>query len=68
MATTATPDNVVQAQPRSGKGKNEARRERRGGRIPAVLYGAKKDPVAISLDPKQINLILQSESGHNTIF
>jgi large subunit ribosomal protein L25 len=33
-----------------------------------VVYGAKKDAVAVALDPKQISRILHSESGHNTIF
>jgi large subunit ribosomal protein L25 len=61
---------VVEAQPRpeSSRGKNEARRLRVSGRIPAVVYGAKKDTVAVSVDPKQISRILHSESGHNTIF
>jgi large subunit ribosomal protein L25 len=61
---------VVEAQPRpdSSRGKNEARRLRAGGRVPGVLYGAKKQTVAVSLDPKQITRILHSESGHNTIF
>ena len=68
MATSATANNVIEAKPRQGKGKNEARRERKRGRIPAVLYGAKKDSVAISLDPKQVTRVLQSETGHNTIF
>jgi large subunit ribosomal protein L25 len=60
---------VVEAQPReeSSRGKNEARRLRASGRIPAVLYGAKKPALAISVDPKQISRILHSESGHNTI-
>ena len=61
---------VVEAQPRpdSSRGKNEARRLRASGRIPAVVYGAKKNAVAVSVDPKQISRILHSESGHNTIF
>jgi large subunit ribosomal protein L25 len=61
---------VVEAQPRpdSSRGKNEARRLRRSGRIPAVVYGARKAAVAISVDPKQISRILHSASGHNTIF
>ncbi|MGE5323940.1 MAG: 50S ribosomal protein L25 [Actinomycetota bacterium] len=61
---------VVEAQPRpdSSRGKNEARRLRASGRIPAVLYGAKKAAVAVSVDPKQISRILHSASGHNTIF
>jgi large subunit ribosomal protein L25 len=61
---------VVEAQARedSSRGKNEARRLRASGRVPAVVYGAKKPSVAVSVDPKQISRILQSESGHNTIF
>jgi large subunit ribosomal protein L25 len=61
---------VVQAQQRDDKsrGKNEARRLRASGRVPAVVYGAKKDAVAVSVDPKQITRILHSASGHNTIF
>lgn len=61
---------VVEAQtrPDASRGKNEARRLRAGGRIPGVLYGAKKSTLAVSLDPKQITRILHSESGHNTIF
>ncbi len=61
---------VVEAQPRAdeSRGKNEARRLRASGRVPAVMYGAKKQPVAVSVDPKQITKILHSESGHNTIF
>ena len=61
---------VVEAKtrPETSRGKNEARRLRAGGRIPGVLYGAKKSTVAVSVDPKQITRILHSESGHNTIF
>ena len=61
---------VVEAQPRAeaSRGKNEARRVRAAGRIPGVLYGAKKATVAVTLDPTQITRILHSESGHNTIF
>ena len=69
MATaTASEINLVEAQPRAERGKNEARRVRRSGRVPAVLYGAKKQTLALSVDPKQIARILTSESGHNTIF
>jgi large subunit ribosomal protein L25 len=61
---------VVEAQPRpdSSRGKNEARRLRVSGRVPAVVYGAKKNTVAVSLDPKVISRILASATGHNTIF
>lgn len=61
--------DVVVAKLREGKfNKNAARRVRRAGKIPAVLYGAGHDPVAIEVDPKQISRILYSETGHNTIF
>src|ERR1700721_1882668 len=60
---------VVVAKPREGKfNKNAARRVRVAGKIPAVLYGAGHNPVAIEVDPKQISRILFSETGHNTIF
>ena len=64
---------VVVAKPRqvpaNGKfNKNAARRVRVAGKIPAVVYGAGKESVAVEVDPKQILRILHSESGHNTIF
>ncbi len=65
---TVTEKQTVQAVPREAKTKNYARRVRKAGQVPAVIYGAGKEPAAISLDPKQIAAILQSETGHNTIF
>jgi len=60
---------AVSASIRSGKfNKNAARRVRVSGLIPAVLYGAGQESVAITLDPKTILKILHSETGHNTIF
>ena len=65
---TATENNLLEAQPRAAGNKNEARRVRKGGKIPAVVYGAGKDAMAVSVDPRQVARILHSESGHNTIF
>ncbi|WP_058187351.1 50S ribosomal protein L25 [Terracidiphilus gabretensis] len=60
---------VVIAKPREGKfNKNAARRVRVAGKIPAVLYGAGHEAIAVEVDPRQISRILYSESGHNTIF
>ncbi len=60
---------AVVATPRTGKfNKNHARRVRVAGKIPAVVYGAGQDAVAVSVDPKVITKILHSDSGHNTIF
>jgi large subunit ribosomal protein L25 len=65
---SSTIDAVV-ATPRTGKfNKNHARRVRVAGKIPAVVYGAGQDAVAVSVDPKVITKILHSDSGHNTIF
>jgi large subunit ribosomal protein L25 len=63
-------NEIVEAQPRTpeSRGKNEAGRVRLTGKIPAVVYGAKKDSIAVTVDPKQITKILHSDSGHNTIF
>ena len=67
MASTLE-QNVLEAQPREAGTKNHARRVRREGKIPAVVYGASKDAVPVSVDPRHVLRILRSESGHNTIF
>ena len=59
---------VVEAAPRAQRGKNEARRLRLTGRVPAVLYGGKGSAITLSVNAKQVNAILRSESGHNTLF
>jgi large subunit ribosomal protein L25 len=66
---TATPDkSLLEAQPRNAGTKNDARRVRREGKIPAVVYGAGKNATPVSVDPRQVSRILHSETGHNTIF
>jgi large subunit ribosomal protein L25 len=61
--------SAVVATKREGKfNKNHARRVRVAGQIPAVVYGAGKDSVAVAVDPRVITQILHSDSGHNTIF
>jgi large subunit ribosomal protein L25 len=59
---------VVEGAPRSTRGKNEARRIRKAGQLPAVLYGGKGVAIALSVNAKQVSAILRSESGHNTLF
>jgi large subunit ribosomal protein L25 len=60
---------TVSAVPREGKfNKNAARRVRASGKIPAVVYGAAEPAVAVEVDPRQIQKILHSEAGHNSIF
>ncbi|MGB6821876.1 MAG: 50S ribosomal protein L25 [Candidatus Acidiferrales bacterium] len=59
---------VVEATPREERGKGVARRIRRTGLVPAVLYGGKNKPVPMTVNARQVARILRSETGHNTIF
>lgn len=61
-------DITVAAVVRTTRGKNEAYRTRCAGQIPAVVYGAFEDPVAVAVDPRDIIRILHSGTGYNTIF
>jgi large subunit ribosomal protein L25 len=61
-------ESVLEAQSRDSFGKNEARRTRREGKVPAVLYGGDGSgatPIAVA--PKALSKILHSESGQNTL-
>jgi len=60
--------STLQAEKRETRGKNDARRLRASGKIPAVFYGAEKGKASeISVDPKVLLRILHSESGVNTL-
>lgn len=61
-------DITITAELRESRGKNEARRMRASGKIPAVVYGASRQPAAVAVNPKEVQRILTSKSGHNTIF
>jgi len=65
---TATEGNVLEATARTPGTKNDARRVRVAGKVPAVVYGAGKESMPVSLDPRQVTKILNSKTGHNTIF
>ena len=66
---------LLEATVRDSFGKNEARRTRAAGRVPAVVYGssgqdsgdADKAATPISVEPKALLRILHSESGANTL-
>jgi large subunit ribosomal protein L25 len=63
---------ILEATIRDSRGKNEARRTRREGRVPGVLYGAggdasRTDAKAIAVEPKALLKILHSQSGANTL-
>jgi len=59
---------TVEAKPREDRGKNAARRLRRQGHVPAVLYGGEGKSLTLAVNAKQLAAILRSESGRNTIF
>ena len=63
---------TLEAVKRSDSGKNEARRHRAAGRLPAVVYGTAKEGkapvgVPVTVDPKGLMRILRSDSGVNTL-
>lgn len=51
-------DITFKALKREKAGKGAARACRREGRVPAVIYGGKKDPVLVSLDPVELEKAL----------
>jgi large subunit ribosomal protein L25 len=58
----------IEAEIRTERGKNAARRVRMGHKVPGVLYGAGGETLALTLDPKRLLTALHSQTGHNTIF
>ncbi|MDE1568907.1 50S ribosomal protein L25/general stress protein Ctc [Aquabacter sediminis] len=63
---TAIKELKAVARPRAGKG--AARAERRAGRVPAVIYGEKQDPITISLDHKEITRTIYAGHFLTTLF
>ena len=59
---------TIEAEPREERGKNASRRLRADGRIPGVVYGRDFPAAALSVDPKDVERILTSETGRNSIF
>ncbi len=53
--------------PRESAGKNESRRLRRQGMVPAIVYGGGREPEGIAVDPRPIDAVLQTERGKNTL-
>ena len=65
-------DTTLQSETRLERGKNLARRLRRNGRLPGVVYGdggeeSARDAVAVSVDPDALSRILHSDAGVNTL-
>lgn len=65
-------ETTLQAEGRSGRGKNVARRLRRDGRVPGVVYGEGGTTPglgtqAISVEPDALSRVLRSDTGVNTL-
>ncbi len=58
----------LSAEPRERAGKGAARAVRRAGGVPGVIYGAKKDPVLITLDPQDLRREIGGGGFFATLF
>ena len=58
----------ISAETRDRAGKGVARAERRAGRVPAVIYGNKQDPLMISLSDRDVEKLVQSPQFFTQIF
>lgn len=58
---------VVSAEPRKDQGKGASRRLRRTGKVPAILYGAGKGPVPLTLDHNELLKQLEKEAFYSHI-
>jgi large subunit ribosomal protein L25 len=52
---------------RDDQGKGASRRLRHAGRVPAILYGGKREPRAMSLDHNKLSLALDNERFYSSI-
>jgi large subunit ribosomal protein L25 len=61
-------DTVFHAERRAGAGKGAARAARRQGNVPGVIYGAKKPPALIALNPRELELELRRKSFFTNLY
>ncbi|MCA9539627.1 MAG: 50S ribosomal protein L25 [Myxococcales bacterium] len=60
---------ALQSTTRDGRGKGPNRRLRAAGRVPAVVYGhGVETPLAVSLDPTELNAALANPKKQNALF
>lgn len=60
-------DFVINAERRIEQGTSASRRLRKTGKLPGILYGGHKDPVAITLDHNEIVLQLRNDAFYSHI-
>jgi large subunit ribosomal protein L25 len=57
----------LSAQPRTATGKGDAKRLRRDGRVPGILYGYDVEPTALSVDARELYHVLHGPAGRNAM-
>lgn len=62
------PTLVIEVESRQASGKNAARRLRRQGRVPGIVYGLDRPPFPVAVPPRKLEEVLRLETGRNTIF
>jgi len=60
-------DIILEAHPGRSTGSRAARRLRREGRVPAVVYGTGVDPVAVTVEARQLRAALSTPAGLNAV-
>ena len=60
-------ERALVVQWRTGKGKEEARRLRNQGLIPAVVYGQREEAIPVTLNPQELSKVLRGGAGERTL-
>jgi len=60
-------DIVVSAEARVQRGKNEAKRLRARGRIPAIVYAPQKENLSVSVSPRELAEVFKTGAAENTL-
>ncbi len=60
-------DTTISATTREAGSKGAARKIRRAGKLPCIVYGPEKDPTPISVDPKALVDLFRTTRNRNTI-
>jgi len=58
----------LEVERRETVGKNNARRARAEGKVPAIVYGAKKETVPIYINNRALTTVFREGAGENSIY
>jgi large subunit ribosomal protein L25 len=58
---------TMRADRRTERGTRPARRLRRSGKVPAVVYGRESEPIAVTVDAHDLLLAFHTEAGYNAL-